>query len=84
MMRVVCDFAAMSVCELQKGYEPDEFSITGENGKVWGLRSSAVKLGGHLGHKVTVSGLIIHESKVGERIRSHPARRSPAICALRA
>jgi len=35
MMRVVCDFAAMSVCELQKGYEPDEFSITGEDGKVW-------------------------------------------------
>jgi hypothetical protein len=51
---------------LQKGYEPDEFSITGEDGKVWGLRSSAVKLDGHLGHKVTVSGLITHESKAGE------------------
>jgi hypothetical protein len=51
---------------LQKGYEPDEFSITGEDGKVWGLRSSAVKLGAHLGHKVTVSGLITHESKTGE------------------
>lgn len=48
---------------LQKGYEPDEFSITGEDGKVWGLRSSAVKLDRHLGHKVTVSGLITHESK---------------------
>jgi hypothetical protein len=33
--------------------------------KVWGLRSSAVKLDGHLGHKVTVSGLITHESKAG-------------------
>jgi hypothetical protein len=51
---------------LQKGYEPDEFSITGEDGKVWGLRSSAVKLDGHLGHKVTVSGLITHESKSGK------------------
>jgi hypothetical protein len=51
---------------LQKGYEPGEFSITGEDGKVWGLRSSAVKLGGHLGHKVTVSGLITHESKAGD------------------
>ena len=51
---------------LQKGDEPDEFSITGEDGKVWGLRSSAVKLEGHLGHKVTVSGLITHESKAGE------------------
>jgi hypothetical protein len=47
---------------LQKGYEPDEFSITGEDGNVWGLRSSAVKLDGYLGHRVTVSGLITHES----------------------
>jgi hypothetical protein len=51
---------------LQKGYEPDEFRITGEDGKVWGLRSSAVKLDGDLGHKVTVSGLITHELKAGE------------------
>jgi hypothetical protein len=51
---------------LRKGYEPGEFSITAEDGKVWGLRSSAVKLGGHLGHKVTVSGLITHESKAGD------------------
>ena len=51
---------------LQKGYEPGEFSISGEDGKVWGLRSSAVKLDGYLGHKVTVSGLLTHESKAGE------------------
>jgi hypothetical protein len=51
---------------LQKGYEPDEFQITGEDRKVWGLRSSAVKLEGHLGHKVTVSGLITHKLKAGE------------------
>ena len=52
---------------LRKGYEPDEFQITSEDGKVWGLRSSAVKLDGYLGHKVTVSGLITHESKAGEK-----------------
>jgi hypothetical protein len=52
---------------LRKGYEPDEFQITSEDGKVWGLRSSAVKLDGHLGHKVTVSGLITHQSKAGEK-----------------
>jgi hypothetical protein len=51
---------------LQRGYEPDEFKITGEDGKVWGLRSSAVKFDGSLGHKVTVSGLITHELKAGE------------------
>jgi len=59
---------------LQKGYEPDEFSIAGEDGKVWGLRSSAVKLDGHLGHKVTVSGLITHESKAGETKRGKTER----------
>jgi hypothetical protein len=51
---------------LQKGYEPDEFQITGEDGKVWGLRSSAVPLDGDLGHEVIVSGLITHELKPGE------------------
>jgi hypothetical protein len=59
---------------LQKGYEPDEFSITGEDGKVWGLRSSAVKLGGHLGHKVIVIGLITHESKAGETKKIAPRK----------
>src|SRR5437016_14674311 len=38
---------------LQKGDEANEFSITGEDGKTYGLRSSAVDLSKHLGHKVT-------------------------------
>ena len=32
---------------LQKGDEADEFSITGEDGKTYGLRSSAVDLSKH-------------------------------------
>ncbi|MGA7925759.1 MAG: hypothetical protein WCA20_07155 [Candidatus Sulfotelmatobacter sp.] len=59
---------------LQKGYEPGEFSITGEDGKLWGLRSSAVRLDGHLGHKVTVSGLITHESKAGDTKKGNTER----------
>jgi hypothetical protein len=47
---------------LQKGDEADEFSITGEDGKRYGLRSSIVDLSKHLGHKVTVTGLIKAES----------------------
>ena len=43
---------------LQKGDEADEFSITGEDGKTYGLRSSAVDLSKHLGHKVTVTGTL--------------------------
>jgi hypothetical protein len=48
---------------LQKGDEVGEFSIAGEDGKLWGLRSSTVKLEDHLGHKVTVAGTASRESK---------------------
>jgi hypothetical protein len=41
---------------LQKGDEADEFSLTGEDGMLYGLRSSSVQLAPHVGHKVTVSG----------------------------
>jgi hypothetical protein len=41
---------------LQKGDEADEFSLTGDDGKLYDLRSSSVKLAQHVGHKVTVSG----------------------------
>jgi len=40
---------------LQKGEEADEFSLTGDDGKLYGLRSSSVKLVEHVGHKVTFS-----------------------------
>ena len=48
---------------LQKGDEAGEFSIVGEDGKLWGLRSSTVKLQDHVGHKVTVTGTASRESK---------------------
>ena len=52
---------------LQKGDEPGEFSITGEDGKTWGLHSKTVKLEEHVGHKVTVTGSPIHESAAKEK-----------------
>jgi hypothetical protein len=52
---------------LQKGGEAGEFSITGEDGKTWGLRSTSVKLDQHLGHKVTVTGSTTHETKAEEK-----------------
>jgi len=52
---------------LQKGDEPGEFSIVGEDGKTWGLRSTSVKLDTHLGHTVTVAGSRTHESKAQEK-----------------
>jgi hypothetical protein len=48
---------------LQKGDETGEFSIAGEDGKLWGLRSKNVKLEDHVGHKVTVIGTIKAESR---------------------
>lgn len=47
---------------LQKGDEADEFSLTGDDGKLYDLRSSAVKLADHVGHKVTVTGTFKPES----------------------
>ena len=52
---------------LQKGDEPGEFSITGADGKTWGLRSSQVKLEQHVGHQVTVTGSSHRESKAHEK-----------------
>src|SRR5467141_1424359 len=46
---------------LQKGEETGEYSITSEDGKRYGLRSKAVDLSKHLGHKVTVTGTKMRE-----------------------
>jgi hypothetical protein len=48
---------------LQKGNEPNEFSITGEDGQSWDLYSSKVKLADHVSHQVTVTGPITREAK---------------------
>jgi len=52
---------------LQKGDQADLFSITGEDGKSWDLRSSTVKLDEHVGHKVTVTGSPTREAKAEEK-----------------
>jgi hypothetical protein len=51
---------------LQKGDEPSEFSITGEDGKTWGVRSISVKLDQHVGHQVTVTGSAARETEAEE------------------
>ena len=52
---------------LQKGDEAGEYSITGEDGKTYGLRSKTVKLSEHLGHKVTITGTLRAESAEKEK-----------------
>jgi len=46
---------------LQKGDETGEYSITGEDGKRYGLRSKSVDLSKHLGHQVAVTGTKMRE-----------------------
>ena len=41
---------------LEKGDEPNEYSIRDTSGKTYEMQSSDVKLADHLGHKVTVTG----------------------------
>jgi len=48
---------------LQKGDEAGEYSIKDDNGKQYGLRSTTVKLGDHLDHKVTVTGKMMSRDK---------------------
>ena len=52
---------------LQKGDEAGEYSITGEDGKTYGLRSKSVKLSDHVGHKVTITGTLKPESAEKEK-----------------
>jgi hypothetical protein len=51
---------------LQKGDEANEFAITGEDGKTYQLRNSAVDLSKHAGHKVTITGIFKAEKKEGQ------------------
>lgn len=54
---------------LQKGDEPQEFAITGTDGKNYELVSSSVKLSEHVGHKVSVTGTTIAEKNEADEKR---------------
>jgi hypothetical protein len=51
---------------LQKGESENEFSLTAKDGRTWELRSTTVKLGEHVGHTVTLTGMPHHETKAEE------------------
>src|SRR5205809_560628 len=56
-------------CLQKEEKEKNEYLITGEDGRTWGLKSSSVKLGSHLNHKVTVTGKVTkegHEKEAGD------------------
>ncbi len=52
---------------LQKGAESGGYYITDNDNKMWELSSHSVKLGEHVGHKVTVTGTAVQKSKAAEK-----------------
>lgn len=50
---------------LAKGESAEEFAIT-QGGKKYGVKSTKIKLAEHLGHKVTVTGIITRAPGEGE------------------
>jgi hypothetical protein len=52
---------------LTKGSQPGEVTLTTANGKAWELRSDSVKLEEHIGHQVSATGTVTHETKAEEK-----------------
>lgn len=52
---------------LQKGDEPNGYTLTADDGKIWELQSTKVKLADHVGHKVTVMGTAAKASAAMEK-----------------
>ncbi|HZQ71184.1 MAG TPA: hypothetical protein VFA68_21845 [Terriglobales bacterium] len=62
---------------VSKGDSADEFLLTGEDGSTWEVRSSAVSLVNHVGHKVTATGVVsnptMHNLKEDAKDAAHDA-----------
>ena len=56
-------------CLTKEAKEKNEYLVTGEDGKTWGLKSTTIKLNDHLNHKVTVTGKVTkgeHGNEAGD------------------
>jgi len=45
---------------LSKGNSADEFMLNGDDGSMWEVKSSRVNLRKHVGHTVTLTGVVSH------------------------
>src|SRR3984893_15610005 len=43
---------------LQKGDDADEYQLTTAKGGTWEIKSDSLKLGDHVGHTVTITGVV--------------------------
>jgi hypothetical protein len=48
---------------LQKGEDANEYNLTTKSGGTWEIKSDSVKLEGHVGHAVTVTGVVSHHKE---------------------
>ena len=48
---------------LQKGEDANEYNFTAKGGGTWEIKSDSVKLDDHVGHTVTVTGVVSHHKE---------------------
>lgn len=53
------DVRTISGC-LSKGEHAHEFTLVGDDGSTWELKSSRVALAKHVGHTITATGVVAH------------------------
>ncbi len=68
---------------LKKSTNPNVFSLTDENGKMWELRSKHVRLGQHVNHKVSVTGKLPQKTKGGDASSDVPAENRLRVTSLK-
>jgi hypothetical protein len=50
---------------LQKGDDTNEYNLTTAKGSTWEIKSDSVKLGEHVGHTVTITGVVSNATAHG-------------------
>jgi hypothetical protein len=50
---------------LQKGDDANEYNLTTTKGGTWEIKSDSVKLGEHVGHTVTITGVVANATAHG-------------------
>ena len=50
---------------LQKGDDANEYNLTTKKGSTWEIKSDSVKLGEHVGHTVTITGVVANATAHG-------------------
>jgi len=48
---------------LQKGEDANEYNLTTKGGSTWEVKSDSVKLDEHVGHTVTLTGVVSHHKE---------------------